>query len=273
METASAIVMSTPEAARRLLAAFPRLGDRPVVSIPNGFAAKDFTGDPPRRRDKAFRIVHTGYLHTELGLQQRHSQLLRRVLGGSTRGLDILTRSHVFLVEAVNTLLEADESLSGNLELHFAGVMTETDRRIAQGCPATTLHGYVTHAESIELMRSADLLFLPMQNLPSGTRATIVPGKTYEYLASGTPILAALPDGDARDILERAGNATIVRPGDAAGMSAAIGSKIERFRAGIPPRSPDPAVVGRFEYGKLAADLAAVFDAVRGSTAGPRAIG
>ncbi len=34
-------------------------------------------------------------------------------------------------------------------------------------------------------MRSADLLFLPMQNLPPGVRATIVPGKTYEYLASG----------------------------------------------------------------------------------------
>lgn len=264
--TASAIVMSTPEAVRRLVAAFPRFSDRRIVSIPNGFAAEDFVGARRERRDDVFRIVHTGYLHTELGLQQHRAQPLRRAFGGSVRGLDILTRSHVFLVEAVNDLLATDASLAGRLELHFAGVMTETDRRIAQTCSATRLHGYVTHAESIDLMRSADLLFLPMQNLPPRVRATIVPGKTYEYLASGTPILGAVPEGDARDILERAGNSIVVRPDDVAGMSAAIRSELDRFHAGDPPRSSDPALVGRFEYGRLAADLAALFDAVRGST-------
>ena len=263
--SASAIVMSTPEAARRLLAEFPGLANRPVVAIPNGFAAEDFTGPPPERSDGAFRIVHTGYLHTELGLQQRRLRWMRRALGGSVRGLDILTRSHVHLVDAVNRLLDSDASLAGTLELHLAGVMTDADREIARRCSAVKLHGYVTHAESVALMRSADLLFLPMQNLPPGVRATIVPGKTYEYLASGTPVLAAVPDGDARDILERAGNSTLVRPDDVAGMSAAIRTEFDRRRAGIPCRSPDPSVVERFEYKGLAADLAAVFDAVRGS--------
>ena len=102
-----------------------------------------------------------------------------------------------------------------------------------------------------------------MQNVPAGVRATIVPGKTYEYLASGTPILAAVPDGDARDILEQAGNSTLVRPDDVAGMSAAIRTELERRRAGVPSRPPDPAVVERFEYRRLAADLAAAFDAAR----------
>ena len=88
------------------------------------------------------------------------------------------------------------------------------------------------------------------------------PGKTYEYLASGTPILAAVPDGDARDILEEAGVATIVRPDDVAGISAGISDEIGRFRARLPHREPRPDVVARFEYGRLAADLAHVFDAV-----------
>ena len=97
--------MSTPEAVQRLLAAFPHLADRPVVSIPNGFAAEDFDGVAPARSDDTFRIVHTGYLHTELGLQLRGSLPLRKLLHGSVPGLDILTRSHVNLVEAVNRLL------------------------------------------------------------------------------------------------------------------------------------------------------------------------
>jgi glycosyltransferase involved in cell wall biosynthesis len=265
--TASAIVMSTPEAVRRLLAAFPRLGDRPVVAIPNGFAAEDFAGAPPARTDSAFRIVHTGYLHTELGLQHLRSLPLRRVLRGSVPGLDILARSHVHLVAAVNEVLDDDPSLADTLELHLAGVLTQADREVAQRCPVARLHGYVTHAEALDLVRSADLLFLPMQNLPPGVRATIVPGKTYEYLASGRPILAALPDGDARDILEKAGSATLVRPSDVAGMAAAILAGVERARGGDPAPRPDPALVARFEYRRLTSDLAEVFDAVMGGRA------
>jgi hypothetical protein len=90
--TAAAVVMSTPEAVRRLLSAFPELSRKPVVAIPNGFDATDFDGaPPPRGREDRFRIVHTGYLHTELGQQYRRTLRLRRALGGSAPGLDILT--------------------------------------------------------------------------------------------------------------------------------------------------------------------------------------
>ena len=260
--TAAAIVMSTPEAVRRLLAEFPRLADRPVVAIPNGFAAEDFDGPAPVRTDGTFRVVHTGYLHTELGLQHRRSLPLRRVLRGSVPGLDILTRSHVHLVEAVNSLLASDPSLRDTLELHFAGVLTEADREIASRCSVVKLHGYVTHAESVELMRSANVLFLPMQNLPTGVRATIVPGKTYEYLASGTTILGAVPEGDARDILEEAGNAVVVRPDDVDGIAEALWGQIDAFRAGTPSPVTRPDVVARFEYRHLAGELASVFDEV-----------
>jgi glycosyltransferase involved in cell wall biosynthesis len=263
--TASAIVMSTPEAVERLLRAFPRLVDRPVVAIPNGYDADDFASPARPRSDGKLRIVHTGYLHTELGQQHRRRRALRRALGGSVSGLDILTRSHVYLVEAINRLLASRPELAGIIELHLAGVTTEADREIASKCPVAVLHGYVTHADSIGLMQTADLLFLPMQSLPPGRRATIVPGKTYEYLASGTPTLAAVPDGDARDILGEAGNAILVRPDDIDGMAAAIAGAVERFQAGLPSRPPDPDVVARFEYRRLAGELAAVFEAVLGS--------
>ena len=111
-------------------------------------------------------------------------------------------------------------------------------------------------------MRTADLLFLPMQNLPKGARATIVPGKTYEYLASGRPILAAVPDGDARDILEASGNAAICRPDDVDAMVEALAGQLERFRSGAAVPAPREDVVARFEYRRLAAALADVFDEV-----------
>ena len=262
LATADAIVMSTPEAATRLVSAFPELGRRTVVSIPNGFDAEDFAGVPRPAPDGTFRLVHTGYLHTELGRQLRDTALARRLFRGSFRGLDILTRSHVFLIEAIDRVLARDPSARDVLELHLAGVLNDDDREAAARCPVVHLHGYVTHAESIALLRRADMLFLPMQNLPPGTRATIVPGKTYEYLASGTPILGAVPDGDARDILAAAGNAVLARPDDVAALATALEAALERYRAGRPPPEPDPGVVEEFEYRRLAARLAAVFDGV-----------
>jgi glycosyltransferase involved in cell wall biosynthesis len=264
LSTAAAIVMSTPEAVQRLLNTFPELGDRPVVVIPNGFDRSDFGGEATVRDDGKFRIVHTGYLHTKLGEQHRRRRLLRRALGGSVHGLDILTRSHVHLVEALNGLVASEPELEHVLELHLAGMMTEADKAVVTTRCPVMLHGFMSHRDSIALMRSADLLFLPMQDLPPGVRATIVPGKTYEYLASGRPILAAVPDGDARDILEQAASALLVRPNDVAGLSAGIRRELERFRAGTPAPAPDTALVARFEYGMLAADLAGVFDTVLG---------
>jgi len=258
LDSAAAIVMSTPEAVQRLLDAFPRFADRPVVAIPNGYDAADFDAPVQPRSDGKFRIVHTGYLHTELGRQLRRSLPLRRVLGGRVAGLDILTRSHVYLVEAINRLLQRSPGFDDALELHLAGVLNADDLEVAARCPVVTLHGYVTHAESLALVRTADLLFLPMQNLPHGVRATIVPGKTYEYLASGRPILGAVPEGDARDILAAAGTGIVVRPDDVDGMAAAIERRLTSTKA--PAVKMD--VVERFEYRRLARELAAVFDRV-----------
>lgn len=58
------------------------------------------------------------------------------------------------------------------------------------------LRGSVPYDESLQLMRSADVLVL-LQTLTEG--ADVISGKVYEYLASGRPILAIVPQdgGDA----------------------------------------------------------------------------
>ncbi len=254
--TAAAIIMSTPEAARQVAEAFPELAGRPIVSIPNGYDAADFTDDRAAPRDPTkFRIVHTGYLHTELGLQQQRGGRLRRLLGGATPGVEILTRSHVYLLQAVDRLLERDPALRDRLELHFAGVLSDIDRELADRSTVSVLHGYLSHADSIALMRSADLLFLPMQNLPPGRRSTTVPGKTYEYLATGRPILAAVPPGDARDILQNVGH-TVCGPDDVAAIADAIADALIDQDSNAPPRELDWDVVHRFERRETTRQLA-----------------
>lgn len=261
LATAEAIVMSTDEAADRLVHTFPELRGKLVVTIPNGYVSDDFSTPVPPRLDGTFRIVHTGYLHTELGLRQRRARF-RRLLGGGLPNVDFLTRSHVYLLQAVERLLDDEPGLRGVLEVHLAGVMSDADREIAERSRATKLLGYLPHDRTLELVRTADLLFLPMHNLPPGSRASIVPGKTYEYLASGQPVLAAVPDGDARDILDAAGNCLLCGPDDVAGIQRAISDAVRRRQGHIEQARPQPDVVERFEYRRLAEQLADVFDQV-----------
>jgi glycosyltransferase involved in cell wall biosynthesis len=258
---ADGIVINAMEATARIVKAFPELGGTPLSTIPNGFSADDFAGDSPELDEDAFRIVHTGYLHTELGQGHRRLRLLHGLLGGTLGEVDILTRSHVFLLQAVDQLLAAEPGLRP-VEIHLAGVLTSADREVAGTSDVVRLHGYVPHREAVALLRSADLLFLPMQNVAEGRRVGIVPGKTYEYIASRTPILAAVPEGDARDLLLDAGNAAICGPADVAGMRSALKSAIERKRRGEDPPTPAEDVVARLEWRKRSHDLAQLFDAV-----------
>jgi hypothetical protein len=260
LRPAAAIVMNTPEAADRVRSTFPELARRRIVAIPNGFDRADFDEELPPRSDGAFRIVHAGFLHTELGSEDGR---VRRLLGGSEHGVERHARSLVYLCDALRRLHEEAPSVAERVELHVAGVLTDADRGVLHG-GAVREHGYLPHRRAVELMRSADLLFLPMHDLPPGRRATIVPGKTYEYLATGRPILAAVPDGDARDLLAQAPNAHLCRPTASAAMKDVIVDLLGQREQPDTPGVPDD-VLSLYERRNLTGDLATLLDDVLGS--------
>jgi glycosyltransferase involved in cell wall biosynthesis len=272
LSSAAAIVMNVPEAAKRVRQRFPDLADRVTPAITNGFEREDFLGDAPRRKDDVFRIVHTGYLHTELGLRHRERRQLRRLIGGSYCEVDILTRSHYFLRQAVDRLIQTDPSLAGSIEVHLAGVLNATDRAVAEGADYFRMPGYLPHAATIELVRSADLLFLPMQELAGGARAGLTPGKTYEYVASGRPILAAVPPGDTQDLLAETGTARICSPSDVAAMTTILREQVEKWRHGEPRPVLNEEVVAQYERVELTRNLAGVFDDVLAGNAMTRSV-
>ena len=265
LASADAIVMNTREAAQRLAERFPEFHGRFVTSIPNGFDSADFSSHVTPRVDAAFRIVHAGYLHTDLG---REDRFVRRLLGGSTQKASRKARSLLYLSEAIFRLRRREPELAGALEIHVAGVLSESDRSML---PADLLHahGYLPHRGAIELMRSADLLFLPMHDLAPGRRATIVPGKTYEYLATGRPLLAALPDGDARDVVAQVPGAFLCRPTDIAGMERILEKLLRKRTTAEPPSGPSEGFLAQFERRHLAGRLADVFDRVLAEPQGP----
>lgn len=272
LASASAIVMNTAEAAERARRTLPESDAGRVLAIPTGFDSADFAAPVPAREDEIFRIVHTGAMHTALGINHRRTARARRLLRGTSVDVDILTRSHVFLVQAIERILAGEPSLADRVELHLAGDLTAADREVAARHAFVRTHGHLPHHETLQLMRSADLLFLPMHELPPGRRAGLVPCKTYEYVASGRPILAAVPDGDARDLLLRFARASVCRPSDVDGMAEALRARIH----GTAPVRGDAAdeedAVAALERRRIVGDLAGVLDGVLGVKRGAAAV-
>jgi glycosyltransferase involved in cell wall biosynthesis len=264
LASASALIMSCPEAEVRLRRELPDLADRPIDAVAHGFNRDDYAGPRPLREDDRFRIVHTGSLHTELGLEHRASARMRRLLGGTSVDVDIHTRSHVYLLAAIDQLAAAEPELAGRIEVHLVGSLSAADRAVADRYPFVHAHGHLPHPETVAMARSADLLFLPMHELPPGRRAGIVPCKSYEYLAAERPILAAVPDGDLRDLLTGFERVSLVRPSDVAGMAAALRDRMLDPERGVGQDGPDGALLRPYERREMSRRIAAMLDRVVG---------
>jgi glycosyltransferase involved in cell wall biosynthesis len=257
--SAAAIVLPTPGTRERVDRFFPELAGR-TVEIRNGFDPADFAGPPPQPPDDAFHVVHAGYFYGDVGRRR-----LRRLLGGTDFDVDLKPRSPVYLLEALEWLIDEHPELRTRIRVHLAGPLTAREEEELERVRCRELvdaHGYLPHAEAVELVRSADALFLPMHRLPRGGCSTIIPGKAYEYLASGRPVLAAVPDGDARDLLERADWTIVCDPDDTAaiaeGMLSLLRAKDERRGRSAVRRDLLPEL----ERPRLAAKLAETLDRV-----------
>jgi glycosyltransferase involved in cell wall biosynthesis len=80
----------------------------------------------------------------------------------------------------------------------------------------------VPHGEVTEILCRSDLLFITLPRRPDGSRGGRISAKTYEYLMTDRPILAAVSEGENRDYLLDKPGVWLVDPADEAGMREVI---------------------------------------------------
>ncbi len=95
------------------------------------------------------------------------------------------------LLQGYRQFVQQAHLLPEETRLHFTGadLTGALNNWIAENALAAyaQLAGYQPHAEAVKAMRSADLLIFIAN---PGTGPTVIPSKTFEYLAAGKPILA-----------------------------------------------------------------------------------
>ena len=156
------------------------------------------------------------------------------------------------LLTALRELATEEPDSAARLELVIAGPTTEAELALldADLAPARVLlAGSVSRPEAIALQRSADALLL----LTAGTRTFEAPGKLFEYLAAGKPIVALAEGNEAARILAEVGAGIACSPRDVGAIKAAL---LELLTDGI--EKGDPAAVERYTYPRLAEFMEAV---------------
>ena len=209
----------------------------------NGFEEEDFAGPAPQREAGVFRIVHAG---TAYGARQDTTAFFRALAKVRAEGAFGTRR-----VECV---------FAGKVDGHT------TAAAHAAGCGDLFLAaGFVPHTEAVRLMRTATVNLLMTWSVPGPQGDGACPGKMYEQMAAGRPVLAlALRRSEARTLLAATGGALVADPLDESEIAGAL----RRFAAAdaeadaaaaAPPRA---AEVTRFSRRSVARELASLLASV-----------
>lgn len=223
------------EAFRRQYADLPR--DH-FVCVPNGFLPRDVARAAELDRPNAdgmLTLLHAGALY--------------------------YGRSVAALLAAMRRLIDTDAELGALLRLDLVGTLdsgVDAEVRASGLSEHVRVLGQVDHAVALAAMRNADLLLL-VANTTSGAEAT-VPGKLFEYLVSGRPVVALAPDpSSTRDVLASTGGAYLARPDDVDAIASTLRRVLMDVRANRASR-PDADAVAQFDRRRLAGEMARILD-------------
>jgi glycosyltransferase involved in cell wall biosynthesis len=200
------------------------------ITLTNGIDRSDLDSVAVTPADDRFRLSFVGSLYREIDLAP--------------------------VLAAVRRLAARGAIDPGACEVRVVGNVGVRD--LDAGPVSLVRTGYVDHAGALEEMASAGLLicYVPPQGSPT-------PGKIFEYLASGRPVLCVTrQDNFAWRLVEDLGAGICADPRDDAGIEAAIATLHAEWRAGRlgnPPTVRD-TVLARFSRERLALDLARILD-------------
>ncbi len=116
----------------------------------------------------------------------------------------------------------------------------------------------VPHAQVARVISAADLLFITLPKRTDGSPGGRISAKTYEYLMTDRPILAAVPRGENWNFLEGRPGVWLVEPDDREAMSAIVLELAQSALAGRPLRFDRAGLRDELSYDTRAREFAAV---------------
>jgi glycosyltransferase involved in cell wall biosynthesis len=177
------VVVVTKATQQELQSRYPDEPDAKFALVPNGFEESAFTGFRSRPHNTGKLVIaYTGTVYNP-------------------------SSPKTFL----DALDQLPREIGAEIECRFIGrIAEEFDRTVFQNRNSSVrLTGFVPQQEAIFQMEECDVLLLPWRN------AYTIPGKLFEYLATGKPLLAlTYPGWEIESIIHEANAGWCVHPDD-----------------------------------------------------------
>jgi len=265
VRSASAVIANTPDNRRDFTAAYPECDPRKFLAITNGYDRDDFAGLSEEKYEK-FTIAYSGRFYFP---RQRRPSLYRRLLGLDRRKTQLLeTYSPRYVFEALARLFARRPELKDRIELVMSGLGCSKVRGLPEQYALeqnVRLLGWLSYRQAVETVKRSHVSLLVLSR-GEESRGWI-PSKLFQYLGSGNPLIALVPDGDVRQIIRRTRAGTTLEPDDVPGVEQAILDMYERYQDSADAYRPDWKSIEQYEArqltGQLADCLDGVFDGVR----------
>ena len=204
-----------------------RLGEKQVHVVFNGFDEDDFKA-LPQKKEEEFTITYVG------------------------------TLSDIYNINALIGLLKEKLKTHPGIRLRFVGSVSVNQRRELDLIPSENVEyiPHVDHRKAIDYMARSTVLLLVIPEHSSGK--SIVTGKIFEYLATGTPILGiGPPEGDSARIISEFDSGFMVDYEDVKGLNNALSFFLDSQTGQPPSQQKFPL---RYSRKTLTAELAGIMD-------------
>jgi glycosyltransferase involved in cell wall biosynthesis len=227
------------DSARTALQQKYQLPPEKLFTLLLGFDPDAFDGLPPVGRTK-FTITHFGSFYADAD------------------------RSPVPFLEALGQSLQEHHRLAGDVEVLFFGsfdpamfAQTEALLNRLNLKEIVRLAGVVPYTVGVQHLLSSHLLLL----IQGHEAKDLIPTKLFDYLGTGRPILALLPDGDAAQIVRRANAGAVSDPDDVEAIKHVILDHYRKWKDGSDVGlTLDREVVGQCTVRELSRRFATILE-------------
>jgi glycosyltransferase involved in cell wall biosynthesis len=220
-------------------AKYPDIPTEKVHHLPNGFDSADFPTVEVVAKQH-FTVTYTGSMYGK--------------------------RNPETFFAAVAKLVEAGKVDPARFRLQFIGRFGAEVREMFDHpvlAPSIIVHDYMAHAASVRHLFQSDALLMVVDDFKGNEE--IVPGKVYEYMGSGKPVITLAPEGAVTQVIEQTASGRCARSRDIDGIADIFLDFYRQWEAGTLGTAQRRDVVGQYERRAVTQRLAALLDEITGS--------
>ena len=238
VQRANLVLATSEEAVADFHFRYPQQPAEKFQFVPNGFDSAEFGSllprDPPR--NAPLTIIHTGNL--------------------------TLDRDPVPLFRAIGALNRESARQGPCCKIELAGLCDERVHKAAREIlceDSVTFSGCLPREEVLGKLAGSHLGLLIESFAPDAR--LVVPGKLYDYLGAGLPVLALVPQGAASRLIGETACGVAVTEPDSRRIQEVLRSCLDRLRNGEPLHAPPrQSELDRYERPAIIARLAGLLD-------------